>query len=181
MADGDRPSYGGQEARGVPRGLSSGAGSGLRDQTRREHEGRGEWVPKIWRERIVAIPIRREPCFPFEDGQGGSTYTCRQARHLRLWAELIFSRIYGKSRLPGMRVDRFLATMRSDPNPPCPKCGSADCEKVSERLVDAENSFFEQRPGAPHEIIFVFRCPCGVSFTHSVRSDDDEALIDRSP
>jgi len=54
--------------------------------------------------------------------------------------------------------------------PPCPKCGNPSPEIISQRLVD-ESAHFPPPPGSPQETIYLFHCPCGVTFTHSVQHD----------
>jgi hypothetical protein len=54
--------------------------------------------------------------------------------------------------------------------PLCPKCGNPSPEKISERIVD-ESAYFPPPAGSPKETIYLFRCPCGATFTKSVKHD----------
>jgi hypothetical protein len=55
------------------------------------------------------------------------------------------------------------------PDPPCPRCGNLVCEKLSERRADLSCRLFDKPDGSAKESIYVFRCDCGWTFTHSVK------------
>jgi hypothetical protein len=58
--------------------------------------------------------------------------------------------------------------MQPIPAPRCPRCGNLFCEKLSERKTNSSGGFFDKPEGSPKETIYVFRCPCGMTFTRSV-------------
>jgi hypothetical protein len=52
--------------------------------------------------------------------------------------------------------------------PLCPKCGQTS-EKISERRTDLNGGFFNTPEGSSKETIYVFKCKCGTTFSHSVK------------
>jgi hypothetical protein len=58
--------------------------------------------------------------------------------------------------------------------PPCPCCGSLLCKKLSERKTNLSGGFFDTPEGSPKETIYVFRCHCGMTFTHRVMHGERE-------
>jgi len=67
--------------------------------------------------------------------------------------------------------------MRSYTPPPCPKCGNLSPKKVNQRRADLASGIFAKPPGSPKEMIYTFRCECGVTFTHSIGAAQIEQLI----
>ena len=67
--------------------------------------------------------------------------------------------------------------MRSFTPPPCPKCGNPLPEKISQRRADLASGIFAKPPGSSKEIIYTFRCQCGVTFTHSIGAAQIEQLV----
>ena len=62
--------------------------------------------------------------------------------------------------------------MQSFHTPPCSKCGDPAPEIISERRADLTGGFFVPPTGAPKEMIYVFRCKCGATFTHNVKDGE---------
>jgi len=67
--------------------------------------------------------------------------------------------------------------MQSFQTPPCSQCGDPAPEKLSERRADLTGGFFVPPTGALKEMIYVFRCKCGETFTHRVK---DGELLEQS-
>jgi hypothetical protein len=59
--------------------------------------------------------------------------------------------------------------MQPIPAPRCPRCGNLFCNKLSERRVDLSGGFSNKPEGSRKETIYVFRCHCGMTFTHSIK------------
>jgi len=64
--------------------------------------------------------------------------------------------------------------MQNYPKPPCPRCGRTDIETLSRRDVHQRIRGYGPRSDQPYETVFVFRCPCGLNFTHEVKHQAHE-------
>jgi hypothetical protein len=63
--------------------------------------------------------------------------------------------------------------MQSVNSPKCPRCGSTELQKLSERFMPNDGGFLSAGDDAPNEKISVYRCKCGDTFTRSFKHAAD--------
>jgi hypothetical protein len=68
--------------------------------------------------------------------------------------------------------------MQTSEIPLCPKCGHSPTQ-ISKRRADLTGGFFDKPEGSPKETIYVLKCECGTTFSHSVKEGDRLRTADR--
>jgi len=59
-------------------------------------------------------------------------------------------------------------------DPSCPRCANTNVALFSDRLIYALADLTRERPVAK---IMVFKCPCGLAFTHEEKVREEVAVV----